>query len=295
MATTKKKKLGKGLDAIFGETQGGDLQSMIEAIEKKAPEMTQVQIPLNEIRPNPYQPRKHFDQEKLNELAQSIKEHGIFQPIILKASIQGYEIVAGERRYRAAGIVGLETVPAIIVEFSDQQMMEIALLENIQREDLNPIEEAHAYSAMMNKLNLTQEELSKRVGKSRTHIANTVRLLKMNSQLQSYVLEGTLTMGHIKPLITINEKKALEIAKKAIDEQLSVRAVEDIVKGVKLQEAKKDKPKVQKPKEFIYVEGLLRKKYRTKIKVDENTITLKYTDTKDLNRILELMGVIEED
>ena len=152
MATTKKKKLGKGLDAIFGETQGGDLQSMIEAIEKKAPEMTQVQIPLNEIRPNPYQPRKHFDQEKLNELAQSIKEHGIFQPIILKASIQGYEIVAGERRYRAAGIVGLETVPAIIVEFSDQQMMEIALLENIQREDLNPIEEAHAYSAMMNKI-----------------------------------------------------------------------------------------------------------------------------------------------
>ena len=295
MATTKKKKLGKGLDAIFGETQGGDLQSMIEAIEKKAPEMTQVQIPLNEIRPNPYQPRKHFDQEKLNELAQSIKEHGIFQPIILKASIQGYEIVAGERRYRAAGIVGLETVPAIIVEFSDQQMMEIALLENIQSEDLIPIEEAHAYSAMMNKLNLTQEELSKRVGKSRTHIANTVRLLKMNSQLQSYVLEGTLTMGHIKPLITINEKKALEIAKKAIDEQLSVRAVEDIVKGVKLQEAKKDKPKVQKPKEFIYVEGLLRKKYRTKIKVDENTITLKYTDTKDLNRILELMGVIEED
>ena len=295
MATTKKRKLGKGLDAIFGETQGGDLQSMIEAIEKKAPEMAHVQIPLKDIRPNPYQPRKHFDEEKLNELAQSIKEHGIFQPIIIKQSIQGYEIVAGERRYRAAGIVGLETVPAIIVEFSDQQMMEIALLENIQRENLNPIEEAQAYSTMMEKLELTQEELSKRVGKSRTHIANTVRLLKMNETLQNYVLEGILTMGHIKPLITIDENKALDIAKKAIDEQLSVRAVEDIVKGIKLQEAKKAKPKVEKPREFVYVEGLLRKKYRTKIKVDENTITLKYTDTKDLNRILELMGVIEED
>ncbi len=296
MAATKKTgKLSRGLDAIFGDTQAGDLQSMIEAIEKKAPEMAQVQIALKEIRPNPYQPRKHFDQEKLNELAQSIKEHGIFQPIIIKPSIQGYEIVAGERRYRAAGIVGLETVPAIIVEFSDQQMMEIALLENIQREDLNPIEEAQAYSMMMKKLDLTQEELSKRVGKSRTHIANTVRLLKMNEKLQSYVLEGILSMGHIKPLITIDEKKALQIAQKAIDEQLSVRAVEDLVKGIKLHEAKKLKPKAEKPKEFVYVEGLLRKKYRTKIKVDENTITLKYTDTKDLNRILELMGVIEED
>ena len=157
MATKRTKKLGKGLEAIFGETQGGDLQSMIEAIEQKAPEMAQVQISLKDIRPNPYQPRKHFDQEKLNELAQSIKEHGIFQPIIVKAAIQGYEIVAGERRYRAAGIVGLETVPAIIVEFSDQQMMEIALLENIQREDLNPIEEAHAYSSMMQKLNFTHQ------------------------------------------------------------------------------------------------------------------------------------------
>lgn len=295
MASKKGRKLGKGLDAIFTDTsQGGDLQSVIDAIEKKAPELSQVMVDIKEIRPNPYQPRKHFDEEKLNELAQSIQEHGIFQPIILKQSIQGYEIVAGERRYRAACIVGLKEVPAIIVDFTDQQMMEIALLENIQREDLNAIEEAQAYKSMMDKLHLTQEELSKRVGKSRAHIANTVRLLKMPQKMQDYVLEGLLTMGHIKPLITIDEKKALEVAKKAIDQQLSVREVEDIVKGIKLQDAKRAKPKVEKPKEYVYVEGILRKKYRTKIKVDDNTITIKYTDTKDLNRILELMGVIED-
>lgn len=295
-ASKKTKKLGKGLDAIFGEaSQGGDLQSVISAIEKKAPQLFQVEVKLKDIRPNPYQPRKHFDEEKLNELAVSIKEHGIFQPIILKESVQGYEIVAGERRFRAASIVGLEEVPAIIVDFSDQQMMEIALLENIQREDLNAIEEAQAYQSMMKKLKLTQEELSKRVGKSRAHIANTVRLLKMPKKLQDYVLEGTLTMGHIKPLITIDEKKALEVAQKAIDNELSVREVEDIVKGIKLQDARKAKPKEEKPKEYVYVEGLLRKKYRTKIKVDDNTITIKYSDTKDLNRILEIMGVIEED
>lgn len=295
-ASKKTKKLGKGLDAIFGEaSQGGDLQSVIDAIEKKAPQLSQVEVKLKDIRPNPYQPRKHFDEEKLNELAVSIKEHGIFQPIILKESVHGYEIVAGERRFRAASIVGLEEVPAIIVDFSDQQMMEIALLENIQREDLNAIEEAQAYQSMMKKLKLTQEELSKRVGKSRAHIANTVRLLKMPKKLQDYVLEGTLTMGHIKPLITIDEKKALEVAQKAIDNELSVREVEDIVKGIKLQDARKAKPKEEKPKEYVYVEGLLRKKYRTKIKVDNNTITIKYSDTKDLNRILEIMGVIEED
>ena len=290
-----KKRLGKGLDAIFNDaSQGADLQSMINAIEKKAPEMAQLMIPVKEIRPNPYQPRKYFDEEKLNELAQSIKEHGIFQPLILKKSIQGYEIVAGERRYRAATIIGLEEVPAILVEFTDAQMMEIALLENIQREDLNAIEEAQAYQSMMKELGLTQEELSKRVGKSRTHIANTVRLLKMPKKLQTYVLEGKLTMGHVNPLIGLDDTKAFEFAKKAIDQELSVRQVEDIVKGIKLQEARRNKPKVEKPKEYAYVESILRKKYRTKIKVEDKSITIKYNDTEDLNRILELMGVIEE-
>lgn len=235
-----------------------------------------------------------FDEEKLEELAISIKEHGIFQPVILKSSIQGYEIVAGERRCRAAKKAGLSTVPAIIVDFTDDQMMEIALLENIQREDLNSIEEAKAYLSMMDKLGLTQEQLAKRIGKSRSYIANTLRLLQLPEMIQNYVLEGKMSMGHARCLITLPKEKAEALAKRCIDEGLSVRDVENVVKGIELGNSRKERPKVTKSKELVYVEGLLRKKLRTKIKVDENTLTIKYTDTKDLNRILELMGVIEE-
>ena len=259
---SKNKRLGKGLDAIFG----GDITTLIDDIENNTPASKQVLVSLDEIRPNPYQPRKLFDEEKLQELAVSIKEHGVFQPVILKSSIQGYEIVAGERRCRAARIAGLTEIPAIIVDFTDQQMMEIALLENIQREDLNSIEEARAYQQMMERLELTQEELGKRIGKSRSYIANTLRLLQLPDKIQNYVLEGKITMGH----------------------------VENIVKGIELGKTRKNQPKVEKPKEYKYVEDLLRKKFRTKIKVDDKALTIKYTDIKDLNRILELMGVIEE-
>lgn len=288
--TIKNKKLGKGLDAIFG----GDISTLIDDIEKNTPESKQVTVDLDEIRPNPYQPRQLFDEEKLQELAVSIKEHGIFQPVILKQSIQGYEIVAGERRCRAAKIAGLTKVPAIIVEFTDAQMMEIALLENIQRENLNSIEEAKAYQAMMEKLELTQDQLAKRIGKSRSYIANTLRLLQLPDVIQSYVLEGKITMGHARSLITLPREKAELLAKRCIDEGLSVRDVENVVKGIELGNSRKDRSKVEKPKEYVYVEGLLRKKFRTKIRVDEKAVTIKYTDTKDLNRILELMGVIEE-
>lgn len=288
--TIKNKKLGKGLDAIFG----GDISTLIDDIEKNTPESKQVTVDLDEIRPNPYQPRQLFDEEKLQELAVSIKEHGIFQPVILKQSIQGYEIVAGERRCRAAKIAGLTKVPAIIVEFTDAQMMEIALLENIQRENLNSIEEAKAYQAMMEKLELTQDQLAKRIGKSRSYIANTLRLLQLPDVIQNYVLEGKITMGHARSLITLPKEKAELLARRCIDEGLSVRDVENVVKGIELGNSRKDRPKVEKPKEYVYVESLLRKKFRTKIKVDEKAVTIKYTDTKDLNRILELMGVIEE-
>lgn len=289
-ATTKNKKLGKGLDAIFG----GDISTLIDDIEKNTPESKQITVSLEEIRPNPYQPRKLFDEEKLQELAISIKEHGVFQPVILNKSIQGYEIVAGERRCRAAKIAGLVEIPAIIVDFTDQQMMEIALLENIQRENLNSIEEAKAYQMMMERLNLKQDELAKRIGKSRSYIANTLRLLQLPEMIQNYVLEGKITMGHARCLITLPQEKAESLAARCIEEGLSVRDVENIVKGIELGNSRKDRPKVEKPKEYVYVEGLLRKKFRTKIKVDEKAVTIKYTDTKDLNRILELMGVIEE-
>lgn len=290
MPNNKNKKLSKGLDAIFG----GDIGTLIEDIEKNSSTSEQSFIALDEIRANPYQPRKVFDQEALEELASSIKTHGIFQPVILKKSIQGYEIVAGERRCRAAKLAKLKEVPAIIVDFTDDQMMEIALLENIQRENLNAIEEAQAYQMMMERLKLTQDALAKRIGKSRSYITNTLRLLSLPKEIQDHVLSGKLSMGHARSLITLEETKAKTLAKRCIDESLSVRDVENIVKGIELSNSKKGKVKEEKPKEYTYVESLLRKKYRTKVKVDEKTVTFKYTDTKDLNRILELMGVIEE-
>ena len=248
--------------------------SLIDDIEHNTPESSQEKIKLDEIRPNPYQPRKVFDEQALNELALSIQEHGIFQPVILKKSVQGYEIVAGERRCRAARMAHLEEVPAIIVDFSDQQMMEIALLENIQREDLNAIEEAQAYQTMMEKLKLTQNELAKRIGKSRTHITNTLRLLNLPEKIQEYVLDGSLSMGHARALITLDKERALKIAKRVIDEKLSVRDVENIVKGFELQEARKNKPKVEKPKEYQYVEGLLRKNIVQELKLMINLLLL---------------------
>ena len=305
----KRTGLGKGLGAIFGdevmESAAEEQEAKHQAKSKKAQEPEkkeedsdigkELMVKVTSIEPNREQPRKDFNEEAMGELAESMKVYGVLQPLLVQKKGDYYEIIAGERRWRAAKLAGLKEVPVVIREYTKQQTMEIALIENVQREDLNAIEEAQAYQSMMKKLKLTQEELAKRIGKSRAHIANTVRLLKMPKQLQDYVLDGTLTMGHIKPLITIDEKKALEVAQKAIQDNLSVRAVEDIVKGIKLQDARKAKPKTEKPKEYVYVEGLLRKKYRTKIKVDEHTITLKYTDTKDLNRLLELMGVIEEE
>lgn len=287
---TTKKKLTKGLDDIFG----GDLTEFIEDIEKNTPKSSQIMVELDKIRPNPYQPRRLFDEEKLSELASSIAQHGVFTPVILKESVHGYDIVAGERRCRAAKIAGLTEIPAIIVEFNDEQMLEVALLENIQRENLNAIEEAQAYRNMMDKLNLTQDQMAKRLGKSRTHIANTLRLLQLPTLLQGYVLEGTLTMGHVRPLITLDEPKAKEIAMRAVNDHLSVRDVENIVRGIELSKNNSKKIKPEKDKNFIYVEGLLRKKFRTKVKVEEQSITFKFTNTDDLNRLLELMGVIEE-
>ena len=159
-----------------------------------------VEISLDELRPNPYQPRKLFDDEALQELCESIKEHGVFQPIIVKRSIKGYEIIAGERRYRASKLAGKETIPAIIRDFTDAEMMEISLLENLQRENLNPLEEALAYKNMIDKLDLTQDELSKRVGKSRSHITNIIGILRLPAEVQKLIASEKLTMSHAKIL-----------------------------------------------------------------------------------------------
>lgn len=289
--SSPKKKLGRGLNELFG----GDVTSLLEDIENNTPKSSQIMVPLSEIRPNPHQPRRYFDEEKLQELATSIAQHGVFTPVILKRStIQGYEIVAGERRVRASKIAGLKEVPAILVDFSDQEMMEIALLENIQREDLNAIEEAQAYRTMMDQLGLTQQALADRIGKSRTHIANMMRLLNLPQALQTMVLNGELSMGHVRPLVTLNPKDALAIGKRARDEKLSSREVENLVKGLELRNKRKDKKRPEKNPQYSYVESLLRKKFRTKVIVDDKSITMKFSNDDDLNRLLELLDVLED-
>jgi ParB family chromosome partitioning protein len=272
MATKK-----SGLEAIFGD----DLKKAFDSIENFDAEerATDATIEVSKIKPNPYQPRTVFDEEKINELAQSIKQHGVFTPIIVKKDVSGYILVAGERRTRAAKVAGLKKIPAIIVEMSDIEMREVALLENIQREQLNAIEEAEALKELMDTLNLTQAKLAERVGKSRSYVANSLRLLDLPKKIRTYVLEGKISAGHAKAVAGLDDKELMvKLIERAIDEKLNVRKLEEIVKGYKLQGTRKTSKKKTKDDTYAYVEGLLRKRLGTKA---------------DLNRILELMGAID--
>ena len=287
---TKKRALGRGLEQLFnGENL--DLEQIEKTIYEESSNEEIVEINLSELRPNPYQPRKIFDDEALKDLASSIKEHGVFQPIIAKKSIKGYEIIAGERRVRASRLAGLEKIPAIIRDFSDTQMMEIALLENLQRENLNVIEEAVAYTAMLEKLGLTQEELSKRVGKSRSHITNILGLLKLPKEVQKMVIQNLITMGHARMLSKLEDNdKIIELANRIVNESLTVRDIEQVGS-----EEKKKKPitKKEKTNEYKYVEEMLREKLDTKVKVKDLKIEITFTNTADLNRILEVLNIKE--
>ncbi|NLC55061.1 MAG: ParB/RepB/Spo0J family partition protein [Erysipelothrix sp.] len=286
------KKLGRGLGAIFGD----DLSNVIEDIQQgSSSELSgkKMDVLLSEIRSNPYQPRKTFDQEKITELAISIKQHGVFTPILIRQSINGYELVAGERRVIAAREVGLETVPAILVDFDDDSMMEIGLLENIQREDLNVIEEANAYSQMMDKLELTQNDLSQRVGKTREHIANIVRLLKLPTTVQNMVVEKKLTMSHVRPLITLEDKDEIEYyAKEIVEKGLSVRAVESLMRADKEPAQRQEKPRLDP--QLLDVERGIATRLSTKVKINPKNIQISYNDISDLNRILGEMGLLED-
>lgn len=287
---TKKRALGMGLEQLFnGENL--DLDEMEKTIYENSTNEEIIELKLDDLRPNPYQPRKIFDDEALRELSESIKEHGVFQPIIVKKSIKGYEIIAGERRYRASKLAGLKTIPAIIRDFTDSQMMEIALLENLQREDLNVIEEAIAYKSMIEKLNLTQDELAKRVGKSRSHITNILGLLRLPKEVQKQVIQGNITMGHARMLSKLeDDKKIIELANKIVNESLTVRDIEDI--GTV---EKKKKPIVKKEtsNEYKYVEEMLRDKLDTKVRIKDLKIQISFTNNADLNRILEVLNVKE--
>lgn len=294
------KKLGKGLEdleglsAIFGEGVNDVLEDIQKGNKKIDGVSDTISIPVNEIKANPYQPRKEFDETKLKELSESIKTHGVFTPILVKRAVKGYELIAGERRLRASKLAQLKEIPAIIVDFNDQQMMEVALLENIQREDLNVIEEAHAYTKMLDKLGYTQEELAKRIGKSREHVTNTLRLLKLPTKIQEYVMSKQLTMGHVRSLLSLdNEEDMLMVAKQAIKDKLSVRAIEKLVKDFMTPKAKKVEK--QKDTSLVNVEKLIQDKLQTKVNVESNKIVITYHGVDDLNRILELLDCLEED
>src|SRR5690625_1526486 len=218
--------LGKGINAFFPDIQEKEDDTIQE-------------IAINECRPNPYQPRKTFHADAIEELKESILEYGVIQPIIVRKSIKGYEIVVGERRYRAAKEAGLDTIPAVEKELTDANMMELALLENLQRENLTPIEEAHAYANLMKELEITQEELSRRLGKSRSHIANIVRLLSLPEQVIAYINNGELSMGHGRALIGIKDKeKIVPFVNKIRKEKLNVRQVEQLI--IKLNEGRSE-------------------------------------------------------
>ena len=289
--------LGKGLEQLFSDDglTFEELETSIVDEAKKNDEI--VELDLSELRPNPYQPRKKFDEEALNELADSIKEHGVFQPIIVKKSIKGYEIVAGERRYRASKKLGLEKIPAIIKDFTDDEMMQISLLENLQRENLTSIEEAKAYKAIIDASNLTQEELAKKVGKSRSYITNILGLLTLPVSIQNLILENKISMGHARVLSKIeDDEKIKELANKVISDGLSVRELEELTSDDSI---KRKNVVVRPPKannaEYKVIERKLKEKLGSDVKVGNNKITIKFSSVQDLNRILEILDCNIED
>ena len=289
--STSHKALGKGLEQLFSNERI-DFDSFEKEIVQESKEKDIVEIKLDEIRSNPYQPRKTFDEEKLQELAASIKEHGVVQPIIVKKSIKGYELIAGERRTKASKLAGKETIPAIIRDFNDEEMMEIALIENIQRENLNPIEEAEGYELIINKTNITQEELAKKFGNSRSYITNTLGLLKLPSETKKLLIEGKISMSHARSISKIEDKEQIDkITNKAINDKLNVREIEDLVRKIN----KPKNKKTERNSNYAIYENAMREKIGNKIIINNNKIQIPFDSEKDLERILDILNIKIDD
>lgn len=255
------------------------------------------QIDISDIKPNPYQPRKTFDENHLNDLADSIKQYGILQPIVLRKTVQGYYIVVGERRFRASKIAGLKYVSAIIKDLTDEDMMELAVIENLQREDLNAIEEAESYQRLMTDLKITQQEVAKRLSKSRPYIANMLRLLHLPKKIADMVKDGRLTSAHGRTLLAIkDEKQMLRLAKRVVKEKWSVRYLENHVNELKNVSSKSetDKVDITKPKFIKQQERQLREQYGTKvdisIKKSVGKISFEFDSQEDFLRIIEQLN-----
>ncbi|MCG7408382.1 ParB/RepB/Spo0J family partition protein [Paenibacillus sp. ACRRX] len=276
------KRLGRGLDALIPSLAVQDDDKVIE-------------IPLKQIRPNPYQPRKHFDDTSIQELAESIKQHGVIQPIIVRSVLKGHEIIAGERRFRASQLLGLEHIPAVVRNFTDEQAMEIALIENLQRENLNAIELAQAYQNLMDQLSMTQEELSVKVGKSRSHIANFLRLLQLPDEVKDYVSRGTLSMGHARAIAGVKDTVIVkQLAKSTIDQEWSVRQLEEAIQLMHRKgKAGEKKKSISKDPYLDQLEESLREQFRTTVKIksskNKGKIEISYFSQQDLERLLELL------
>ncbi len=287
---TKKKALGKGLEQLFSNSVidfDNFEQSIVEENSNNV-----VEINLSDIRSNPYQPRKTFDEASLNELAASIKEYGLVQPIIVKKSIKGYELVAGERRTKAAKIAGLTKIPAVIKDFTDQEMMELALIENIQREDLNPIDEATSISNIIKLRGYTQEEFADKMGKSRSYVTNLLGLLKLPENVKKLVEKKSISASHARVLSKLDdEDKINDLAHKIMTEDVSVRDLEKLTSNIEL--PKKNKIKVEH--NYRLLEDAASEALNTKVRITKNKMEIYFNGSKELNEILEKLNVKIED
>ena len=286
----KKKALGRGLEQLFNN-EVLDFDAFESNIVESAKESDIVEVNVDDIKVNPYQPRKTFNQEALDELATWIKNYGVFQPIIIKKTIKGYYLVAGERRLRASKLAGKKTIPAIIKEFTDEEMREIALLENVQRENLTAIELAWAYKGIIDSLHIRQEDLALRLGKSRSHITNTLGLLRLPEEVQNMVLENKISMGHARVLSKLeNIDEILLLSRKIVNENVSVHDLEEMVNKTDF----KRKVTINRKNisnDYDYVERELKEVLGTKVKINNNKIQIFFENNADLDRILDIMNI----
>ncbi len=293
MAAPKNRGLGKGLEALFSNSEI-DTQEISVTKKEESEEKGISFININEIKPNQNQPRKSFNEEKLEELAASIIENGLIQPVILRKADKGYEIVAGERRWRACRKAGLKEIPCIIREFTDEQNMLIAIIENMQREDLNPVEEAEGLNQMIVNFGMTQEQVSKSVGKSRPYITNALRLLKLPSEIREMLLANQLSAGHAKAIAGISDtEKQIQLAEYAIKEGLSVREIEKIIKEENAPKKKISRKKAEKSADVRKVEDDLKQIMGTKVNLNQSgkkgKIEIEYYSRDELERLIELL------
>ena len=287
----KKKALGKGLEELFS-SEVLDFDTFESNIMETAEENDIKEIPVSEIRPNPYQPRKTFNEEALNELAESIKNYGVFQPIIVKKGLRGYDLIAGERRLRASKIAGLTKIPAIVKELTDDEMREISLLENIQRENLTAIELAWAYKGIIDNLDIRQEDLAQKIGKSRSHVTNTLGLLNLPKSVQEMILNGDISMGHARVLSKMDDDdEVIKLADRIVHENISVHELEDISKKDDIKKRMPINKRINNNNyNYSQVEDGLRDLLGTNVKINDKKISIYFENVNDLNRILEIMN-----